>query len=561
MNIGNKKYGVILLALSFMFLTLGISTAASTQCNLIPSTNYFKIISTTWGNSTHVISAGPGLNDVPITVTLENFGGSCTFIDLKGYLELYGGITNFNGSSYSTYYINSLPPYSLFNMVFNVNIAKNLSVGKNTTMSFPFYISWNYTNDTIRSTQEYNLTVPLYGSPDLSFSIKNQPLIAGELNNITLQVQNSGSGYSYYLSPKISLSSGGILSQPATINSIAPDSYENTTFMAYIPSSYSGQPIPFTLNYNYISPYGYNTSVSEVVSTYAIPNYNDGLSLSLENTSIESGNIQNTSIVAYDSTNYPIENLTLTITPSSTISLIKSDGIIKFPEIKPHSEVSVPISLYLTPSSGSVGSISSATSYILNGQPETSTLLLNFLTPSDINLVNLNTVFLPSNPTAGSLFTLTSTLNNMGSGTASSVFITPKPQQGISVVGQNTTSLGSIPVATPTAFTLSFTTSPSIKPGVYKIPVVVSYSNNLNQQINQTIDFSVNISKGLSIISAASGNQSATQNAASYQQYRRSTGGIPVFLIVIILIIIVVIVYLFRRMRKKNASKKAKVHQ
>ena len=159
-------------------------------------------------------------------------------------------------------------------------------------LSFPFYISWNYTNDTIRSTQEYNLSIPLYGSPDLTFNVENQPLIAGQLNNITLQVKNSGSGYASEIFPQISISGASILTQPNEISNVAPNSIKTVSFYAYISSSSAGQPVILDLNYNYVSPYGYNTSVSTTVDTYAIPNYNNGIFISLENTSIESGSVQ-----------------------------------------------------------------------------------------------------------------------------------------------------------------------------------------------------------------------------------------------------------------------------
>ena len=562
MSIKNMRYGLVLFAVSFIFMFLGTSSASQAQCNLIPASNYFKIIGVTWGNATHIISAGPGINDVPLTVTLENYGGSCNFIDLKGYLELYGGISDFNGSSFATYYLNNLAPYSIFNMVFNLNIAKNVSAGNNTVLSYPFYISWNYTNDTIRSTQEYNLSIPLYGSPDLSFSVKNQPLIAGELNNVTLQVKNTGSGKASDLSPEISISGASILTQPSKISVIEPNTTKNVFFYAYLPSSSAGQPVTLNLDYNYITPYGYNTSIATTVDTYAVPNYNNGVSISILNNSIESGNIQNTSIVAYDTSSYPIKNLTITLTPSSPITLLDSDGIINFPTILPNSKVKMPISLYLTPSSSTVGSISAAVSYILNGQPESTTLLLNVLTPSNIELTNINTVILPSSPTVGSSFTLTSTLNNIGSETASAVSITPEPIKGISIEGENTTSLGSIPVDTPTAFTLSFLISQSFKPGIYNIPIMVSYLNNLNQQINQTIIFPVNISKSTATFITSSGAYVATSqasgNATAYRNFKGG-GGVPIILIITIIIIIVILVYYFYK-RRKN-SKRTKAHQ
>ena len=559
------RYVSVLFVITAAMLLLGTASAAQQTCQFVSSLNYFKIISVTWGNSTHPISAGPGMNDVPLTVTLENYGGSCSFVDVNGRLDLYGGISDFNGSSYANYYIGDLAPYSVFNMVFYLNIAQNVSAGPSTVASFPYYISWNYSNDTVRSTQQYNLSIPIYGNPVPKFSVPKAPLVAGELNNISILVQNIGSGAIRNLSAMVPTQSGmSIISQPKTIPLIEPNSSAYLNFSAYLSSASGG--LTINLDYNYINPLGYNISTSTGVGTYAIPNYNNGLSISVANQSLIDGVIQNTSIVVKDTSPYPIKNLSVTLAPQSPITLIDSDGILNFPEIQPGATASLPIRLYLTPSSDTVASIDADVSYVLNGQPESNTDVITVLTPGNIDLTSLNTVVLPALPTSGEIFTLTSTLNNVGTETASSVSITPRPPKGITIVGENTTFLGNIPSQTPTSFTLSFSTLSSESPGKYVIPIEVSYLNNLNFMVNTTMDFAVNITKSGVSSSAppggqvviTNGNSTHQFNASAYEQYRERSG-FPTLLIVIVVVVVVAIVavYLYRR---RSSAKKTKAH-
>lgn len=114
---------VLILAAAILLVSFGTVNASS--CQTFNSPN-IKIIGVTWGNSTHYISAYPGDKDVPLTITLETYDTNCVFENLVGSLQLYGGVTNYDGSPVSTYYTQATQPPSIINMVFYLNIAKNV---------------------------------------------------------------------------------------------------------------------------------------------------------------------------------------------------------------------------------------------------------------------------------------------------------------------------------------------------------------------------------------------------------------------------------------------------
>lgn len=544
-------------------MALGIGAANATQyCATLTGSN-FKIVGVTWGNSSHLVSAGPGQQDVPLTVTFQSFGNSCSLEDVQGTLQLYGGVTNFNGSSISQYYMQSISPYQMFSMVFNLNIAQNVSASPNKTITYPLYLSWNYTNETSRNTQEFSLSVPMEGSSQLLFGVNNHGLVSGEQNNVTLQVTNVGSGYAYYISPSIYSTSLSLTNQPVPIASLAPGETKDIILDMYVSPSLAGQPVQLTLNTHYIGPYKYNTTSSTTLNLYALPISQSAISISASSQDIIAGNLDNLDIIISNNGDAPISNLSIQLTPSSPLTLIGSDGFYVFPALYPGKNTTIPIQVYVGSSTSTVASIDTAITYSLYGQAQSSSRSLSFLTPGYINLTTLSTSLIPAVPNAGSIFSLTSTINNVGASAASAATVTPHLPHGISVVGENSTFIGSLPPSTPTAFTLSFMVAPDAIPGTYEIPVTLTYSNNLNQRVNQTFTYSVVVGGG----SASTGNYANNSNTGNIAYGNNSTnskantqrsGGI-ILPIVLIVIIILAIYYLYKR-RKDEEKGSRKVH-
>ena len=535
------NYKTLFLTIGLVLLSFGIVNAACTN----PSGSSIKILGVQWGNSTHVVSAGPGSRDIPLTVSMESFGNDCALSNIEGTLETYGGVSNFNGSIYSKYFIENANAYSIFNMVFYLNLARNLSVGQNTTLSYPIYIAWNYTgNSTERYTQELNVSLPLKGSPSLVFSIPYSTLIAGQTNNVTVQVSNIGTGYAYDINlPLTSSPVINLIRQAGTISSLAPGSDVNTTFLAYVPPTLKGEEVTLNLNPHYINPYGYNSTNSSTIELYVLQNQGS-VNISSNMQSLFSGEVNTANIIITNGADSAMTNLSVSLTPSSSLSIIGSDGYVPIQRINPHSSATIPLELYPS-ASGTVASLGVSLSY--SGGNITRTI--SFLTPGYINLSEVSSTVLPAAPQKGEIFTITSTLDNLGSETAYAVTVTPEPPKGINIVGQNSSFIGDVASDTPTSVTLSFTAVQSLNPGTYSIPVKLSYVNNINQRLNQTLYYSVDIAQG------SVQNRTLPQSGTAV----RTQGGGGLFVAFVIVVIILIAVYLYIRNQGKKEAKKAKV--
>lgn len=554
-----------LTVIAVFLLTIGIVSAAST-CQTISTPN-IKVVGITWGNSSRIISAAPGQMDVPLTVSLESYDTNCELENVVGTLNLYGGVTDFSGASSSVDYIQSIQPPSFFNMVFHLNIASNVSAGPYTTVTYPLVLEWDSLNGSTNVQQQLNIPVPIHGAANLTFQAQNPDVIAGKISNITIKVTNTGSGAASDIGTTISSTAGvSLLSQPPMIALLQPNASSTVSFNLYVaPSqagnSQAGSSVVLNLNTHYINPYGYNTTLENNLGLFASVPSQSAVLVSVPNQTLKAGKIINTNLTITNQESDPLTNVSVVLTPQSPLSVIGSDDLNTILKIPSGASVNLPISLYVQSSTSAVATLDIALTYVLDNQAQSISRSISFLNPGYVNATIVSTTISPSTPTPGGVFSITSTLDNIGSQAAVAATVTPKPPSGsgIKVLGENTSFLGSIPIDTPTAFTVSFTTPASLRSGLYLIPVKLAYLNNLNQIQNET--FYYNVSIGASAFSSNSvsrtGNGSArvfnsTAGAAYY--YRRSS---PNYLIYVVIGVVVVVVavggfYLYRRRKKEH---------
>ena len=532
----------LILTLGIVLLSFGAVGAACTN----PSGSSIKILGVQWGNSTHPVAAGPGSRDMPLTVSMESFGNDCALSNIEGTVVTYGGVSNFNGSTYAKYFLTGADAYSIFDMVFHLNIASNASVGQNTIESFPIYIAWNYTqNSTIRYTQELNVSIPMRGTPDIAFSVPSPSLVAGQTNNVIVQVTNKGTGYASDIGMSVGSSPViNLLGQPAMITELAPGATANTSFSAYVSPTLQGDDITLDLNTHYIDPYGYNETNTSTVGAYVLQGQS-GINVSVSSQSLFSGKVNNASVIIANNGDSTISNIHVSLAPSSSLSLIGSDGYAVIPMIDAHSSAMIPLEMYPS-TSGTVASLVVSLSY----SGGSISRVLSFLTPGYINISKVSSTVLPSSPQKGQIFSLTSTLDNLGSETAYAVTVTPRPPSAIEILGQNSTFIGDIAEYAPTSVTLSFTAEEA---GDYTIPVVLNYVNNINQKLNETLYYSVNVSHASPAGNASTSGRAVNANGRTYY-VNGGSGGI--IAIIVVVVVISGCAYLYIRRRNKSRGHK-----
>ncbi len=549
----------ILLAMIAVFATAQLGLASAASCNTADVG--FKVIGVSWGisNSTHInnatqmhISAGPNERDVPLTLSIQSYGTSsntCTLTAVEGQLQVYGGFSNFNGSAdYPTAYVQQVSPSSIFNMEFGLNIA-NVIAGPNITYIFPLYLYYNYSNYTLRNSQTINIGIPMHGSANLTYTPSVKALGPG-IDNVTLRVSNTGSGALANISTSIS-SQGGIsvLEQPQGVSYLAPGQSRNVTVLLYNPSSSGSSAASLEVSSHFISPYGYNTTTSSAVNFYTIQ-VPQLIKLYPSNQTLIAGEPNYMTMYIHNGGSSPIYNMSVLLTPQSPLDILGNNSYVVLPLIPANSNASFPIELFAQASSSSqVNTLDAALTYTANGQTQTANKAVTFLAPGYVNLSQVSLSVLPAAPTTGTIFTITATVDNLGSMSATAASVVAETPEGMRIIGQNTTFIGSIPVDTPTAFSLSFIAT---KAGEYTIPVKIKYLNNLNQHLNASFDYQVTVGSGN--YSGFSGSSSpASKYIAGYRKGNSDALYIEVAVAVIVVIAIALSAY-YLRMRKRGTK-------
>lgn len=118
---------------------------------------------------------------------------------------------------------------------------------------------------------------------------------------------------------------------------------------------------------------------------------------------------------------------------------------------------------------------------------------LGILSQGIIELKTVDIAILPEQPAPGQIFSATITITNVGTIAASSVTVAPQLPEGFRMFGSKSVFIGDMQVNTPTTFTLSMQALNTTKPQTYKIPVIVTYYDNLRNQHNMTLNLSITI--------------------------------------------------------------------
>lgn len=546
-------FGVIMLA--------GTAGASSVSCS--SSNIAFKVTNVFWGNSTrnfnstHTISAGPGQKDAPLTITLESYGfgqipSSCYPTNVKAELVLYGGVTGLNGTLYPIVYLPQISVPSIFNLVFYLNIGSNVAAGPDNEFTGSLYLYYNFTNYTSTpNIAPLTAIIPMHGSPNLTYTPESYGLLPG-LNNVTIEVSNRGTGGITNLQTRVTAPSQvAVIQQPGMVYSLEANSTKKINLLLYSESGSAGSPVTLNLDSSYISPYGYNTSTTGELGMYT-SSQPQGVSIYSENQTLIAGKAVNETVVVENQGSSPIYNVSVGIVPASPLQLLGRNSYVNIAKIAANSNASFNVTLYQPSSTTTYGSMAATVSYTLNSQQQTISRTVTFLTPGYVDLNRVSSTVLPAAPAKGEIFTITSTLDNLGSQTAQSASVTAYPPNGITVIGQNTTFIGSVPVASPTAFTVTMLVSQSANPGAYTIPVQISYLNNLNQRLSTNFTYNVEIGTQSFNSSLQGGGTGVTvrRTASARSQF-------PVDLVVIIAIAAVAVAaYIYFRKRRR-----ARVHK
>src|SRR5271155_343310 len=197
-----KKNSWASLAVLFLLLLevlafTGAPASAASAVSCTANTDPFAVTAATWGTATDPQSAYPGDQNFPLTVSLL-FSGPCFSPQTTFQLNL-SAVTVFTGPDGTTQpeviAPSNIEPNTLVTETFYLNISPTAPTSA-TGVSYDIPMSITYTSNSTSDqiTQAVTVPVSLRSPVALSFTSTMSHLVAGEDNNVTFTVSNTGTG-------------------------------------------------------------------------------------------------------------------------------------------------------------------------------------------------------------------------------------------------------------------------------------------------------------------------------------------------------------------------------
>jgi len=255
----------------FLVVLIGTPLLAGSPSARAGTTSGFTVVSAVWGTPTTPVEAGPGSQNVPLTITLQYYYYN-TAQGISVTLSLPPGFTDTNGNSVVTAYVaNQVPSGAVLPVTFDLNIASGVAIG---SYLFPMSISWGAITQfnpiqSVSESQNAQATVSLKGKVLLQFSAGQSALTPGAVNHLSIMVTNAGTGNA--TSVDITLMSSAVISVLNTapeISVIRPNSSATSYVDIYVAPTLAGSSVPLAIGGTYSDAYGNSRQIAASVGMY-----------------------------------------------------------------------------------------------------------------------------------------------------------------------------------------------------------------------------------------------------------------------------------------------------
>lgn len=379
----NRKYLVIALLVLFsssvlLPMTNQAQTRASAQTYEPQS---FAVINSVWGTASSAFQAGPGDQDVPLTVTMQ-YLYPYPSVSTELEISLPAGITSTSSSkagqdinNATAYYVNRLDQGQIFQFTLYLDLANSTSLGDYT---LPTTILWyailsNSTNmPEVYLQQNLNLVISLNGDSNLLYSANDTALIPNKINTIDLTLRNSGSGNVSDITTTVSGSSlsASILNELPSDQSLGPDSNLSEALEVFVPQSAAGSIFALTFSTTYLDPYQNQESTTQSLGFFVSSlTTQSPLSFQLNQASLVPGGINNLTLTVTNTGPSAVSNISIVLSVPLSAEGTAAISIVSQPStigtLASGSSVTLPFSVFVSVSAaGSPSSLSLATTYV-----------------------------------------------------------------------------------------------------------------------------------------------------------------------------------------------------
>ena len=415
-----QMFAAIMLVLLILSISAGINTATAST---------FFVQKAFWGTSSIPVEAGPGDENVPLTVNVQYYGilpFPSPASSIQATLNLPNGFTDTNGSNSAVAYSGGVTTNSVFQLSFILNIDSNAPLG---WYSFPMDLKYNTTLPVITGSEEsVSFSIQLKGKVRLSFNSSQVYLTPEQVNDVPIQLSNTGSGNASDISVfAVVPVQASLLNQFASIPILKAHSSTLLNLSVYIPPSQGNTPMTFSFTATYGDAYSNTKTVSASLGfVVKVKSYNAAIfKLSSSTNHLTPGSTTPITFTFENDGQTVASNISLELSAQPPITLLNTDGSINIGTLNPNQNNEISILVYVSPSASNAASISFIFSYhdpsgTVKSDSRTLSFLLN--TTSNVSPITLNVQ--PTTLVAGKVNNMTITISNKGTAQLKSVSMT-----------------------------------------------------------------------------------------------------------------------------------------
>ncbi|BCU68166.1 hypothetical protein HS7_16030 [Sulfolobales archaeon HS-7] len=476
-------------------------------------------------------SVGPYEDHIPVSLVIDYLGGpTLSYVNVNVFLP--EGFTNVSGGDTITLTLTSQGQGVPLQAEFFVNTG-NVTPGY---FTFPVSLNWYVIEgegEVQSITQSSYFSLFVTGTATLNISGDPQPLEPLTVNQITFYVNNRGDSpvYNVTITPQ-PVQGISFITQLPEISEIPPGKSVLENLSVYVSSELSQQPveIPIVITYNTLTGQGESEfSLGYYVEPIIVQT--NPVVISLSPFQITSGVISSAYVTVENNGSQVLKSVSIQLSSQETSF---NSTVFSLDVLNPGQKVVIPLTVY-TSIEGSVIIQYAISFYNIYDQIQQESGTLSLLSAGLINISISSVSVLPSTPTPGSLVSLTATIVNYGTGVAQGLLATYNSTQ-FPIVGGNTYYVGNLGPDSPSTFTFAFTLLNSTQPGTYRIPVILKFTNSLDQVKEEEIYIPFTVYSP-----AVSSNVHANQPHSHYHYF------FLLILLIVIIAIIAVAVFLMRR--------------
>lgn len=550
MNFGSRVKRTIMIYLIFLLVALSLSAVhpqRSSALTCTPSVDPFTVTASSWVGQGQGV--GPGDSNAQLMVDLT-YSGGCPVTSSQFQLTLHKPFYAQSGQGSESYYLVNIPSYAQIQVTYSIDILSNATTG---TYQLPLYISYNVQNSTGFS-EDTQVSVFLLGSVQLEVYSTTQELVPGQVNNVTMTVQNSGSGNATGIGLSLSQPPQGIsiLGQLPSIPILgAGDSYIFQE-QIYVSNSVAGQPITLPFMVSYTNPYGQDSTQQVLLGFYvgSLTSVGQPVSITVISPYVYLGQSSTVEIKVTNAGATPL------LSPSFILSVPAGFAVLS------NSTYSVPggsipaggyftyvasiISGPKTPE-GAYSAQFTISYFNSLGQLQTTTIPAGFVAIGKAVLQFQGMTYSES----GGILSVGGTILNEGTSSAFYLQLSASVVQNGVPLGQGASYVGEVDPNTPIPFSVQVPIASSATNGTATLNLTVNYLDDYGQQFNQSMppqSFQLSLGQGATLSGSTSGSGVA-QGSIRSGFFLLSLG-----ILIISIIIFSAALYKFRKARSKEGS-------